>query len=321
MDVFRTSTLPILCLLPLALGVLAGCDSSDSGMNADQPLRQVSYDLSANSNDGALSNGVGATATFRELGPNQTLVTLELDGGITDTDVSHPAHIHSGAAGSGGNIAIYLSPIDGTGGGGTSARVVDRSYDDLTSFDGYINIHESAANLGNVVAQGNIGANADGQTSEGLNVVDNPQSKTYSLSTNSNGGSVAPDGIPGQVTFNEVTNGMTIVTWKLDADGDGQYEDDATGASVSHPAHIHNGAAGSGGGIEIYLSPVDGTDSAARSSKLVDRSYDNLTSFDGYVNVHQSAAKLGNVVAQGNIGANASGGDDGSGGGGGGGGY
>ena len=319
MDVFRTSTLPILCLLPLALGVLAGCDSSDSGMNADQPLRQVSYDLSANSNDGALSNGVGATATFRELGPNQTLVTLELDGGITDTDVSHPAHIHSGAAGSGGNIAIYLSPIDGTGGGGTSARVVDRSYDDLTSFDGYINIHESAANLGNVVAQGNIGANADGQTSEGLNVVDNPQSKTYSLSTNSNGGSVAPDGIPGQVTFNEVTNGMTIVTWKLDADGDGQYEDDATGASVSHPAHIHNGAAGSGGGIEIYLSPVDGTDSAARSSKLVDRSYDNLTSFDGYVNVHQSAAKLGNVVAQGNIGANASGGDGGGGGGGGGG--
>jgi hypothetical protein len=310
MDVFRTSTLPILCLLPLALGVLAGCDSSDSGMNADQPLRQVSYDLSAQSNDGALSDGVSATATFRELGPNQTLVTLELDGGATNTDVSHPAHIHQS---SNGNIEIYLSPIDGTGGGGTSARVVDRSFDNLADFDGYINIHESAANLGNVVAQGNIGANADGQPSEGFNVVDNPQSTTYSLSANPNDGSVAPDGIPGQVTFNEVTNGMTIVTWKLNVDG-------ATGADVSHPAHIHNGViGGSGGGIEIYLSPVDGTDSAARSSKLVNRSYDNLTSFDGYVNVHQSAAKLGNVVAQGNIGANASGGDGGGGGGGGGG--
>ncbi len=279
MDAFRTSTLPILCLLPLALGVLAGCDSSDSGMNADQPLRQVSYDLSAQSNDGALSDGVSATATFRELGPNQTLVTLELDGGATGTTVSHPAHIHNGAAGSGGGIAIYLSPIDGTGGGGTSARVVDRSFDNLADFDGYINIHESAANLGNVVAQGNIGANADGQTSEGFSVVDNPQSKTYSLSANSNGGSVASDGIPGQVTFNEVTNGMTIVTWSLNVDG-------ATGANVSHPAHIHSGAAGSGGNIAIYLSPVDGTDPAARSSKLVDRSYDNLTSFDGYVNLH-----------------------------------
>ncbi|WP_251954914.1 hypothetical protein [Salinibacter ruber] len=303
----------MLCLLPLALGVLAGCDSSDSGMNADQPLRQVSYDLSAQSNDGALSDGVSATATFRELGPNQTLVTLELNGGATGTTVSHPAHIHNGAAGSGGGIAIYLSPIDGTGGGGTSARVVDRSFDNLADFDGYINIHESAANLGNVVAQGNIGANADGQTSEGFNVVDNPQSTTYSLSASSNGGNVAPNGIPGQVTFNEVTDSKTIVTWRLDPDGNGQYEEGATGANVSHPAHIHSGAAGSGGNIAIYLSPVDGTDPAARSSKLVDRSYDNLTSFDGYVNVHQSAAKLGNVVAQGNIGANASGGDDGGG--------
>ncbi len=272
MDVFRTSTLPILCLLPLALGVLAGCDSSDSGMNADQPLRQVSYDLSAQSNDGALSDGVSATATFRELGPNQTLVTLELDGGATNTDVSHPAHIHQS---SNGNIAIYLSPIDGTGGGGTSARVVDRSFDNLADFDGYINIHESAANLGNVVAQGDIGANADVQTSEGFNVVDNPQSTTYSLPANSNGGSVAPNGIPGQVTFNEVTDSKTIVTWRLDPDENGQYEEGATGVSVSHPAHIHQS---SNGNIAIYLSPVDGTDSAARSSKLVDRSYDNLTS-------------------------------------------
>ena len=33
-------------------------------------------------------------------------------------------------------------------------------YDTLIGFDGYINIHESVANLGAVVAQGNIGANA-----------------------------------------------------------------------------------------------------------------------------------------------------------------
>jgi hypothetical protein len=288
--------------LLIGIGVWVGCDSGGSGME-DESLRRVSYDLSAQANDGALPSGVGATATFWELGDNQTLVTLELDGGATNTTVSHPAHIHNGAAGSGGGIEIYLSPLDGTGGGGTSARVVDRPFDELAGFDGYVNIHESADSLSNVVAQGNIGANAEGQSGEGLDVVENPRSTSYSLSANSNGGSVAPDGIPGQVTFNELTDGRTIVTLELSSDG-------ATGASVSHPAHIHNNSASEGGEIQFYLSPVDGTDPAARSSKLVDQSYDDLTSFDGYVNVHQSADSLSNVVSQGNIGANAGGSDD-----------
>ncbi|MCS3696237.1 hypothetical protein [Salinibacter ruber] len=310
MDAFRTSTLSILCLLPLALGVLAGCDSSDSGMNADQPLRQVSYDLSAQSNDGALSDGVSATATFQELPDNQTLVTLELDN-TTNAGVTHPAHIHRS---SDGEIAFRLSPIDGTNQKGiTSARVVNRSFEQLADFDGYINIHESAANLGNVVAQGDIGANADGQTSEGLNVINSPDSKTYSLSANSNDGSVASSGIPGTVQITELTGSLTLVQVSLDPGT----ENGATGASVSHPAHIHRS---SDGGIEYYLSPVSGLDPDARSGKLVEESYSTLVDFNGYVNVHQSAAKLKNVVAQGDIGANASGGDGGNGGGGGGGG-
>jgi hypothetical protein len=287
----------------------AACDSGGSGMdNTDETLRQVSYDLTAQSNDGSIPSGVDATVTFWELGANQTLVTLELDGGATGASVSHPAHIHNNSASEGGPIEIYLTPLDGSGGGGTSARVVGRSFDDLVGFDGYINIHESVDSLNNVVSQGNIGANAEGQSGEGLAVVDNPSSKTYDLSATSNSGSAAPDGIPGRVTFNELTSSMTIVTLELDAGG-------ATGASVSHPAHIHNNSASEGGPIEIYLSPVDGTDQAARSSKLVGRSYDDLTGFDGYVNVHESVANLQNVVSQGNIGANA--GDDGDGGGGG----
>ncbi len=297
----------------LLLGVLAwtGCDSGGTSTNENETLRRISYDLSAQSNDGALPSGVDATATFWELGDNQTLVTLELDGGATNTSVSHPAHIHNNTASEGGDISVYLSPIDGTGGGGTSARVVNRPFDELSSFNGYINIHESVDSLSNVVAQGNIGTNAEGQPGEGLNVADNPQSKTYSLSTNSNGGSVAPNGIPGQVTFNELTSSMTLVTLELDTGG-------ATGANVSHPAHIHNNTASEGGQIAFYLNPVDGTDPAARSSKLVNQSYDDLTSFDGYVNVHESASNLGDVVSQGNIGANASGtGDDGGDGGGG----
>jgi len=123
---------------------------------------------------------------------------------------------------------------------------------------------------------------------------------------------VAPDGLPGNVAFQEVTSTLTLVTLQLDAGGG------ATGANVSHPAHIHNNSASEGGSIAVYLSPIDGSDPGARSSKLVERPYDELTSFDGYVNVHESVANLGNVVSQGNIGANAqsssSSGDDGGGG-------
>jgi hypothetical protein len=297
--------------LALSAFVVTGCDSSGS---TDEPApRRVSYDLAAQSNDGALPGGVDGTVTFWEAGDSQTLVTLELDDGATGASVSHPAHIHANSASEGGGIEFYLSPLDGSGGGGTSARVIDRPFDELSSFNGYVNVHESVATLSTVVAQGNVGSNAEGTTGTGLTLVDDPRSTTYSLSAVSNDGDVAPNGVPGQVTFKELTSDMTLVTLSLNANG-------ATGASVSHPAHIHANSASEGGGIEFYLSPVDGSDGAAESSKIVTRSYDELTSFDGYVNVHESVATLSTVVSQGNIGANAdgtSGGDDGGGGGGG----
>lgn len=274
--------------------------------------RRVSYDLAAQSNSGAIPDGVDATVTFWEAGDSQTLVTLSLDNGPTGASVSHPAHIHNGAAGSGGGIEIYLSPLDGTNANdandGTSARVVDRSFDDLAGFDGYVNIHESVANPGNVVSQGDVGANATGTLGAGLALVENPQTTTYELTAQSNEGAI-PNGVPGQVQFRQLTSDLTLGTVRLDPDGDGEYEDGSTQgnlseATVSHPGHIHNGAAGSGGSIAIYLSPVDGSDPAARSSQIIDRSFSDLTSFDGYVNVHESIANLGNVVSQGNIGAN-----------------
>jgi len=281
----------------------------DIGANADQ-RQNISYDLSAQSNSGAVSEGVNGTATFWELSDDQTLVTLELDNGATGTELSHTAHIHENSAEEGGGIAEYLTPIDGTGGGGTSARVVDRSITELANFDGYINIHESLENQGTIISQGNVGSNAEGTVGEGLEVVDDPRSETYDLAANSNGGDVAPSGIPGEVTFNELTSGQTLVTLTLDPGT----ENGATGANVSHPAHIHNNAASEGGEIAEYLSPVDGSDPAARSSKIVGQSYDNLTSFDGYVNLHESAATLEEVVSQGNVGANADGSGGGSGG-------
>jgi plastocyanin len=63
--------------------------------------------------------------------------------------------------------------------------------------------------------------------------------------------------------------------------------------------------ASEGGSIEYPLSPIDGSDPDSRSSKIVAASYDDLTGFAGYINIHESVANLPAVVSQGNIGANA----------------
>ena len=285
---------------------LAACDDDDPvGPGNEDPPDAISYDLAAQSNSGAIPDGVNGTATFWRYGDTQTIVTLELTDGATGASVSHPAHIHNNTAEEGGSIAYYLTPLDGeeSGGESTSARVIDMPFDELTDFNGYINIHESVANLGNVVSQGNIGANAEGTPQDGLNFVESPRTTDYDLAANGNGGDVAPDGVPATATFLELTSDMTLVTLDMNLDG-------ATGASVSHPAHIHNNSASEGGNIAYYLGPIDGSDPNSRSSKIVSEPYDTLTGFDGYINIHESVANLGAVVSQGNIGANA--GDDGS---------
>ena len=258
--------------------------------------KSVSYELAAQSNDGAISDGVNGTVTFWEVSESQTAVTLELADGATGAEVAHPAHIHANSASESGGIEIYLTPIDGSGGGGTSARLVNRSFEELANFNGYVNIHESVANLGTVVSQGNIGANAEGTLAAGLDLVDDMRSTTFPLSANSNGGEIASNGVPGEVTLIELTSDLTFAQVNLEPGGDG-----STGATVGHPAHMHNNSDGS---IEYYLSPVDGRDTESRSGKLVAEPYDTLVGFDGYVNVHESIPNLQYIVSQGNVPAN-----------------
>ncbi|WP_228853373.1 CHRD domain-containing protein [Aegicerativicinus sediminis] len=238
------------------------------------------YDLMSKDVDGIMG-----TATFTERVDGKTLATIMLeettDGGM------HPGHIHNNTAAEGGGIAISFTPVNGTTGMSmTSIEMLDDgtpiTYDELLDYNGYINIHLSANDLGTLVAQGDIGQNE--LTAE---------SKTYDLMSKD------VEGIMGTATFTERVNGTALATIMLEGTPD----------EGMHPAHIHNNTAAEGGGIAITFTPIDGTTgmSMTQIGMLDDGtaiSYDDLLMYDGYINVHLSAEDLGTLVAQGDIGQN-----------------
>lgn len=107
---------------------------------------------------------ISGTATFAKRKNNNTLISIVLDG--TSDGNSHPMHIHNNSAAEGGGIAITLNDVNGASGLSKTSisKLNDETaitYDGLVDFNGYINVHFSADNLGVLVAQGDIGANAN----------------------------------------------------------------------------------------------------------------------------------------------------------------
>ena len=79
-------------------------------------------------------------------------------------DGMHPAHIHDNDAATGGGIAFTFNVVDGnTGLSSTQVEALNNAtaitYDDILTYNGYINVHLSATQLSTIVAQGNIGSN------------------------------------------------------------------------------------------------------------------------------------------------------------------
>jgi hypothetical protein len=118
----------------------------------------VSYNLTT-----VDSSGVSGTVLFEKRKNENTLITISLTGTITG-GVS-PAHIHLGSVTTvgGGPIVISLNNVDGaTGKSYTNVRALDSqtliTYAGLLAYDGYLNVHESEANLTSILCQGNIGA-------------------------------------------------------------------------------------------------------------------------------------------------------------------
>jgi hypothetical protein len=242
----------------------------------------TSYDLGS-----VAVETINGTVTFTERVNGEALAVIQLNN--TPDGGEHPAHIHFNTAAEGGGIAFSFNPVNGTTGMSKTnvASLDDGSafhYADVLTYNGYINVHFSSEDLGTIVAQGDIGQNALTGTSTNydLNTKDIP-------------------GINGTALFSERVNGTTLITIELAGTPDGG----------DHPTHIHANDAMTGGGIVVSLSNVNGTTGMSKTqvASLDDGttiSYQELTAFNGYINVHLSADDLGTIAAQGNIGSNVS---------------
>lgn len=179
--------------------------------------RSVTYDVSP-----VGGSGVVGTVFIGEYGPNTTAVVISLDG--TPADGTHPTHFHRGDCGSGGDIIVPLTSVDG--GTGMSITLTEQPYDDIVEYDLYLNIHLSPNDIATIVACGEVGtgvrplvqptgsADNGAAESEAERVtqpaepvtVGTPETASYGLFP------VDGSGIRGQIQFTEqVTGGTKIV--------------------------------------------------------------------------------------------------------------
>ncbi len=274
----QKTTLIAFALSILVTAIFIGCNKDDEDKSPQPTGEEKTYELSA-----VGTSSVSGTALFEEMDDESVRITLTLTG--TSSDGDHPTHIHANSAAEGGGIVVNLTNVDGST--GISETIVTEledgtpiSYESLIAFDGYINVHDSQDNLGNLLAQGDIGSN-----------VLTGESEEYAMSA------VGNSGVSGSVTFSERLSGETLVVIELTGDPE----------DSDHPTHIHTGTAASPGGIVVHLSNVMDGFSRTNVSEFSDGTavtYDELIAYAGYINVHNAEGDLGTLVAQGDIGSN-----------------
>lgn len=230
--------------------------------------------------------GVEGRASFHRKQDNSTMVVLRLSN--VESSANHPTHIHNNTALESGTIAIDLTNVKGDT-GNSLTQVEQRNdgsaitYQQLLGFNGYINVHKSAADISTLMAQGDVGKNAF-----------TGREKDYTLA------SVTNPGISGMIRFQERVDGTTLVSIGMEG----------TDAGKSHPAHIHESSAAETGVIIVDFSNVDGATgksftNVSKYNNGTPLTYEELLTIDGYVNVHISPSDLSTLIGQGDIGQNA----------------
>tara|TARA_B000000441_G_C21658902_1_gene299967 strand:+ start:464 stop:889 length:426 start_codon:yes stop_codon:yes gene_type:complete len=124
--------------------LIISCSDDDDGTTPFDG-ESVTYDLMSVSDP-----SISGEATFTEQENGTVKIVLDLEG--TPAGGMHPAHIHNNTAAEGGEIAISLEPVDGdTGMSTTIVSAKDDgtaiTFEQLTDYDGYINVHLSADDL------------------------------------------------------------------------------------------------------------------------------------------------------------------------------
>lgn len=145
-------------LSALALGTFTASCGDDDQDPVTEMVQKV-YTMNSVS-DPAISG----TITFTKQDESSTLVRIELVG--TEAGNTHPSHIHANSASQGGGIVIGLDPVVGET--GVSETMVTElndgtpiNYEQLLNFNGHANVHLSTSAMATLIAQGNIGSNAN----------------------------------------------------------------------------------------------------------------------------------------------------------------
>jgi hypothetical protein len=140
-------------LIVLAL-IFTSC-SKDSA--TDVILDKNVFALSPFSN-----SNISGNVSFVKYEDGRTEVILQINNSSKDI---HPAFIYANSLAEGGAVALTLAPIECDC--EESITIVSKwdngtpvTYEELIAFDGHIKIHQNADNLEVVIAQGNIGVNA-----------------------------------------------------------------------------------------------------------------------------------------------------------------
>lgn len=140
--------------------IMFACKKSDDDI---PQLRSQEYSLSP-----VGASHITGKVTFTENADKSFNVKVALDSSVKDT--VHVMHIHNGSVSSPGDIAIPLSSITGTGAAASAETrnintalmneaTVPLTYDSVLVYNGYLNVHYSAARTDSLIAQTNIGKN------------------------------------------------------------------------------------------------------------------------------------------------------------------
>ncbi|MEO6133869.1 MAG: CHRD domain-containing protein [Ginsengibacter sp.] len=156
---FNLTSSLIIVLVLLSL-LLASCEKKDAA-TSDATLRTKEVVLT-----GTTGSSVMGKAVIAENADHSFNVNITLQNTVKDTVMV--MHIHNGSIASPGNISVPLTNIKGTGGAATGTTLninsgmsstgatMSFTYDSIVKPTRYINVHYSATQINNIIANGNI---------------------------------------------------------------------------------------------------------------------------------------------------------------------